>query len=265
MSCHEIGTLVQSVWFYAILIWLAAATVNEVIYQRARRKARELDPRGRRNLWCKRIFFNWLFRWLLATILASGVAFRFLSAGFNRRVWDAYFVLGPIIWLAFLCFLRAVCGAGEFYFFDSKHYFIHAKTLRSPPVEFLDSNEEGDTFEKHSKRYNDLSKLVIVFSAGAIAFLIDSLAKENPNPSPVMIGIGGVAPIVIGFFGSSVALLIMIMALQATWYEEYRCKPMHDSYRNWKYATCLSLGWTGLLAFGLGIFWLARNLFLPRP
>jgi hypothetical protein len=70
-----------------------------------------------------------------------------------------------------------------------------------------------------------------------------------------------VAPIVCGFFGASIALLVAFMILQAIWYEQYCRSPEHDSYKGWKYAFSISLALVGLIAFALGFLWLAANLF----
>ena len=71
-----------------------------------------------------------------------------------------------------------------------------------------------------------------------------------------------VAPIVLGFFGTSIASLIMFMVLQSYFYEQYCHSPDHSTYTRWKYALSTTLGWTGLIALILGFGWLARNLSL---
>ena len=205
--------------------------------------------------------------WSIATLNSTVCAFTCRTCrkdGFNGSFWDAYFVLAPVCALVFLYFFQQVSRkpSGCYYFFDSKHYFAYLRNLKNPNIDFLDTKDAGDSFETHAKTYSGLSKLVISFSVGAIAFLINTLADEKPNAPAILVKIKDVAPIVLGFFGSSAALIILFMVLQAVWYEEYCVSPKHDTYSRWKYATCLSLGWTGLVAFGIGVFWLARNLFV---
>jgi hypothetical protein len=166
---------------------------------------------------------------------------------FNRSVWHSLWVLFPVGGLVFLtAFLRV--KKGHHYFFDPKH---NQSCLK----------DAGD-FGPHSQRYQDLSKLAIALSAGAIAFLINTIVNEKPPATDFVQRIEEVAPIVVGFFGAAIALLITFMVLQTVWYEEYCHSVTHSTYKAWKYALCTSLGWSGLLAFLLGFGWLARNLFL---
>jgi hypothetical protein len=197
---------------------------------------------------------HWLFLialWSLITLNSTiyACAFRFL--GFNNCAWNAFFVLVPLCTLAFLLAFRSVAYQkdGYYYFFDAKH---NASSKLK--------NENGE-FGPHSQRYNDIAKLLIALSAGIIAFLINTLANASGQQSEILKAMRSMAPIIVGFFGFSIALLILFMALQAYWYEEYCHSENHNSYNRWKYAICVTLGWTGLFSFGVGVIWLAANLF----
>jgi hypothetical protein len=167
---------------------------------------------------------------------------------FNGSIWNALWVLTPIavaIYLALFLGLR-----GHHYFFDPRH--------NSDPR----LKAEGRDFEPHAKRYQDLAKLGITLSAAGIAFLVGITFTDRPAASPVLAArIQAVAPIVAGFFGFSIALLVLFMVYQALNYEAYCHSPEHNTYTRWKYALSTCLGYTGLLAFVLGFGWLARNLF----
>jgi hypothetical protein len=166
---------------------------------------------------------------------------------FNESIWHALWVLCP---LGVVVFLFAFCSVkkGHHYFFDPEHN--------------VDSRlRDAGEFGPHCQRYQDLSKLAIALSAGAIAFLINTLVSQKLPLSDFSQRVAEVAPIVVGFFGAAIALLILFMTLQSLWYEEYCHSPTHSTYKAWKYALCNSLGWSGLVSFLLGFGWLARNLF----
>jgi hypothetical protein len=166
---------------------------------------------------------------------------------FNGSIWHALWVLSPLGIVVYLvCFFSL--HKGSHYFFDPKHN-VDARL-----------KDAGD-YEPHSKRYQDLAKLAITLSGAAIGFLISILASDKPIASAFAQKVQFVAPIVSGFFGSCIALLVLFMVLQSVWYEQYCHSPDHSAYKRWKYALSTSLGWTGLLAFVLGFLWLARNLF----
>jgi len=166
---------------------------------------------------------------------------------FNGSIWHALWVLSPLgIVVYTVCFFSL--HKGSHYFFDPKHN-VDARL-----------KDAGD-YEPHSKRYQDLAKLAITLSGAAIGFLISILASDKPVASAFAQKVQFVAPIVSGFFGSCIALLVLFMVLQSVWYEQYCHSPDHSTYKRWKYALSTSLGWTGLLAFVLGFLWLARNLF----
>ena len=74
--------------------------------------------------------------------------------------------------------------------------------------------DAGD-YEPHSKRYQELAKLAITLSAAAIAFLISIVASDKPVAPAFALKVQLVAPIVCGFFGSSIALLVLFMVLQS--------------------------------------------------
>jgi hypothetical protein len=167
--------------------------------------------------------------------------------GFNHRVWHAIVVLLPT-GLGVFGYTWHSLGDGH-YFFDPKHN----------PSPVLQS--EGGEFGPHAQRYSDFVKLVITLSTGVIAFLVNTLANEKEPLSRTMVAIDSVAPIIVGFFGAAVALLVLFLVLQALWYEQYCNSELHDTYKRWKYAMCVSLGLTGLLAFVVGVTWFAQNLF----
>jgi hypothetical protein len=172
-----------------------------------------------------------------------------LFAGFNRSIWNALWLLVPISvggWIAAFFSLKK----GSSYYFDAKH------NTQPPNITY-----EGD-FGPHAQRYQDLAKLVIALSAAVIAFLINTLANEKEPVTLFASKIACSAPIVVGYFGFSIASLLGFMVSQTIWYEQYCHSWNHLSYVRWKYATCLSLGWCGFFAFTLGIGWLARNIFL---
>ena len=167
--------------------------------------------------------------------------------GFNRSIWNALWILLPlgglILLLAFISLRKGYC-----FFFDPKHNTDERL------------KDAGD-FGPHSQRYQDLAKLVITLSAGGIAFLINSLGNQKVPPATFTQRIEDVAPIVIGFFGCSIAFMIVFMTLQTIWYEEYSHSPDHGTYTAWKYAFCNAVAWTGLISFVLAFGWLARNIF----
>jgi H+/gluconate symporter-like permease len=163
---------------------------------------------------------------------------------FNGSIWHALWILAPIGALVFVISLLTV-RRGYHYFFDPKHN---------------GENHEGD-FEPHSARYHDLAKLVIALSAGVIAFLVNTLANQKPPLSNEDLRISHSAPIVVGFFASSIFCLIIFLLWMTVKYEEYCHSAKHDTYKAWKYAVTKSLGMTGFVAFLLGFVWLAAKLF----
>jgi hypothetical protein len=165
---------------------------------------------------------------------------------FNGSIWNAPLVLLPIGAVVSLISFYKV-KPGHHYFFDPKH---NCNRL-----------EDAGDFGPHCQRYQDLSKLAIALSAGAIAFLINTLVDEKSPTSELTQRVAKVAPIIMGYFGSAIALLIIFMLLQTLWYEEYSHSPTHSTYKAWKYALCNSLGFSGLISFLLGFGWLAVNLF----
>jgi hypothetical protein len=166
---------------------------------------------------------------------------------FNGSISNALWVLllpGIIVFLC--CFFSLKKGC--FYLFDPKHN--------------ADSRlKDAGDYASHSQRYQDLAKLAITLSGAAIAFLISVVSSDKPAAPAFTERVRDVAPIVCGFFGSSIALLVAFMVFQALWYEEYCHSPDHSSYKRWKYAVSMTLGFVGLLAFVLGFLWLAPNLF----
>jgi hypothetical protein len=165
--------------------------------------------------------------------------------GFNSSIWDALWVLLPL-WAVVLLVTYVTFRGGEYYYFDPKH---------NPGLE-----NAGD-FEPHSKRYQDLAKLVITLSAAAIAFMIGVEANAKPPLSEFAQRTEAVAPIVVGFFASSIAFMIVYMVLETVWYEQYCHSVQHNTYKRWKYALNAAMGWTGLLSFVTGFGWLAWNIF----
>ena len=163
---------------------------------------------------------------------------------FNGSIWHSFLVLLPIWLIVFLVSFFSL-KKGYCYYFDPKD---------------TDPRLTGD-FEPHSKRYQDLAKLAITLSAAVIAFLIGILANEKSSVSALGQKIAAVAPIVVGYFGSCIGSLIFFMVVQSLCYEAYCHSPEHDSYKRWKYAINMSLGWTGLVSFVLGFVWLAQNIF----
>lgn len=170
--------------------------------------------------------------------------------GFNNSVWHALVILplgvGVYLW-AFLSLKKRY-----YYFFDPKH---------NNDEKFRDA---GD-FEPHSKRYHELARLVITLSAAAIAFLVSLLVNDKSAStsvtSPYAHKLESVAPIVVGFFGLSIALSLSFMLFQTLWYEEYCHSTNHSTYTRGKYAFSYASGVTGLCSFVLGFIWLAVNLF----
>jgi hypothetical protein len=163
-------------------------------------------------------------------------------------MWHASWVLLPIGIVIYVSLFTRL-KKGSHYFFDPKHNV-------DPRLK-----AEGLDFEPHSKRYQDLAKLAITLSAAAIAFLISVTFSEKPMNPEFTARIRGVAPIVSGFFGAAVALLVLFMLYQALNYEAYCHSADHSTYKRWKYALSTTLGFTGLCSFVLGFVWLAQSVF----
>jgi hypothetical protein len=136
---------------------------------------------------------------------------------------------------------------------DYSYYFFDAKHKTGDP-------DSGD-FGPHLQRYTDLAKLAITLSAGAIAFLINTLVNQKPPVTVFVQKVEDVAPIVMGFFGASIGLLIIFLLVVTFAYEQYCHDKDHKFYKSWMYATVVSLGFSGALAFGMAFGWLAFSLF----
>lgn len=173
-----------------------------------------------------------------------------MFAAFNHHLWGAGIVLILFLIAAVVYVLYQFKGKTDWYhFFDSRH---------NPDLVL---QAEGGTFEPHWSHYEGIAKLSITLSTAAIAFIINALVNDATAKSNVGLRLLDVAPIVIGFFGSSIFLLICFLAWMAYCYEDYCHKSGRDSYRAWKYATTVSLGLNGFLAFIFAFGWLGVNLF----
>lgn len=166
-----------------------------------------------------------------------------LFKNFNHSVWHAFWVVLPIGLVVYLwAFLTHEKGP---YLFDPRH---------NPNLK-----DAGD-FEPHSKRYQDIAKLFITLSAGSIAFIVSVLASDKSSATTFVQKVASVAPIVVGYFACCIVLLITFMVALTVCYEKYCHSADHRTYKHWQYVLNMSLGWTGLISFVLGFFWLATNV-----
>ena len=176
--------------------------------------------------------------------------FHFYVVGFNSSVWHAFGVLSPIgFGMSIFILVKAWRFKNWIHFFDPKHNL-------DPRLK-----QEGGEFAEHWNHYEGLAKLAITLSAGAMAFLISTIANQKPPLMPLAQKLTDVAPIVVGFFAASILLLIMFLLWMTFCYEEYCHHADHASYAAWKYAVTVSLGWTGFISFLCGFGWLGANLF----
>ncbi len=168
---------------------------------------------------------------------------------FNHHLLNAVIVLVPFLLVTYCCFYHQVKSTGDYYLFDPRN--------SNDPI----LKAEGGTFEVHWSHYAGIAKLCITLSAGAIAFITNALVNDATAKSIVGQRLVYDAPIEVGFFGSSIFLLVCFLAWMANCYEAYCHKAAHDSYHAWKYATTISLGLNGFLAFIFAFAWLGVNLF----
>ncbi len=164
---------------------------------------------------------------------------------FNLYIWHSLWILVPLGTIVFIAAYRRA-KKGLWYFFDPKHYTGIA--------------DSGD-FGPHYARYQDIAKLAITLSAGAIAFLINTLVGQKAPLEEFAARIESVAPIVVGFFAASISFLILFMVLLSMWYEDYCHSKTHDTYTAWRYGTVQALGVIGLISFLLAFIWLGANIF----
>lgn len=182
--------------------------------------------------------------------------------GFNHSVWNVLIALTPV-WLLVVVkpIHSAIKRKDVIYHFDPKYYLAGETTVTH--LSGRGSARAGDeaSFKDHSARYQDLGKLIVTLSAGAIAFLVNTLVNQKESMNQATHRVIDVCPIVVGFFGCSIAFIVIFSGLQANWYEEYCNSPLHDSYSAWKYDLSTGLGLGGAFAFLAGFGWLAANLF----
>jgi hypothetical protein len=165
-------------------------------------------------------------------------------AHFNAHIWNVLWIILPL--------MTAVFGLALWAVWDSAYYIMDPKHS---------GDKEAGDFSPHLQRYTDLAKLAITLSAGAIAFLINTMVNQKPPVTEFVQKVEDSAPIVVGFFGASIALLIIFILFITFAYEQYCHDKTHTSYKSWMYATVVSLGFTGALAFGMAFGWLAVSLF----
>jgi hypothetical protein len=166
--------------------------------------------------------------------------------GFNHSIWSAVWLTAIIFGLLYLVtFLRF--KKNTWYFFDPKH---------STDARLADAGDFGP----HAQRYQDLAKLLITLATGAIAFMVNAVSSSN-QANEFTKRLVSVAPVVVGFFGCSIAFLMGFMFSQTSFYETYCHSPTHSTYTRSKYSLSTSFGWTGLIAFLLAFGWLAQNVF----
>src|SRR5438270_534473 len=103
--------------------------------------------------------------------------------GFNGSIWHSLYILVPLGLLVYVIAFSTL--GGRWYHFDPRHF---------------NDSLDGD-FEPHAKRYQDLAKLVITLSAAAIGFLIHAAISSDPQT----VRLRATVPIVVGFFGASIA------------------------------------------------------------
>jgi hypothetical protein len=169
-------------------------------------------------------------------------------SGFNSSIWNVFWILSvPGIVMAGWVFWSAWRKRQWYYFFDAKHN--------------RDFPADAGNFRPHWKNYRGLAKLCITLSAGAIAFLISSLANQSKASNGFAETVSQVAPLVIGFFGASIFLLVSFLLWMGYCYEAYSHSSKHDTYRAWKYALTQSLGLMGFIAFLLGFIWFGSYVF----
>jgi hypothetical protein len=170
--------------------------------------------------------------------------------GFNTSIFNALYILAFPGCVAFGAVISQAQHQKQWhYFFDPKHN--DSDSLK----------KEGGTFEVHWTHYQGLAKLCIALSSGALAFLINTLANQHQPLTDFNMKLTEVAPIVVGFFGSTVFFLILFQTWMAYCYEVYCHRERHDSYKAWMHGTTVSLGTMGFIAFILGFTWLGFNLF----
>jgi hypothetical protein len=203
--------------------------------------------------WRKRAIFGeswllWITLWSCATLNSALFVLAFRSNGFNKSLWNALWILTP--------FGIAIYGVSFFGLKKGFHFLFDSKHGQSAQLK----DEKGD-FGPHYGRYSDLARLLITISAAVIAFLVNTLANEKEPAPEIMQAIKTTAPIVVGFFGSSIALLILFLAVMAKSYEDYCHSETHSTYHRWIYAATISTGATGLVMFATGVVWLANGLF----
>jgi hypothetical protein len=121
-------------------------------------------------------------------------------SSFNTSVWNALWIVVPMSVGTYI-FTSWLFGKGTWWYFDPKHN--HDKRLESA----------GD-FEPHAARYQDMAKLVIALSAGAIGFTVNSVVSTKDISPTFGPRLQAVAPIVVGFFGSSITSLIAFICTQ---------------------------------------------------
>ena len=173
-----------------------------------------------------------------------------MGGSFNSSVWNAFVVLSPFgVGMFGFVIVKAWRYKDWDHFFDPKHN-------TDPQLKL-----EGGDFSQHWSHYEGLAKLAITLSAGALAFLINAIANGRPPASQFVQRLTDVSPIVVGFFGASILLLILFLLWIAYCYEAYCHNTSHECYSAWKYAVTVSLGVMGFISFVCGFGWLGVNLF----
>jgi len=125
-------------------------------------------------------------------------------------------------------------------------------------VDAKDGDDRGK-FGEHYGRYSDIAKLVVALSGAVIAFLINLLADEKRSAAVGSLVRG--MPIIVGFFGLSIAFLLAFMSFASYLYEEYCHSKSFETYTRRKYAHVSATASTGVLLFILGTVWLTVTMF----
>jgi hypothetical protein len=161
------------------------------------------------------------------------------------------------------CFSHPAVSVGlGFLITFAAFYSLGRYNLRGGGSYHFDPGGKAGEFEPHSKRYQDIARLVITLSTASAAFVFNFLINipaKGSDRNPYSFLIEGAAKVSIASFAVSVICLLTFMILQTYLYEVYSHN--QAAYTAHRYAASMSFGFTGLVWFLAGYGWLAWALF----